>query len=423
MAGRYRYYKRKLYFSTADRILLHLLEFVGREGEFNQPDDLTQFGIADAIGLGRSTVSKAIRRLFRDKLVRAGRAHVPSGKLRRTVYLLTPEGVAQAGQRKREIEEDVVVFRDPSGAERRLRTGQVPNLLPEYATLLDVATHISEGVFDLSSFRGRRGKRLVDFTERVPRLRYFFGRERELADMDSWLDSPTERVLVISGLTGIGKTTLLARKLEDWREKRHVFFHRIMGWTTLRNVAIQLAEFLNRLSKKELAHYLEATQAVDIEQTVEIVAANLDGVDAVLFYDDYHAAEPAVRDFFYALRATLETTQGAKLVVAGRYVPPFYDRRDVRVKGIVREMPLSGLDPASAEKILENRNLLLPREKVESLLRQTGGHPLFLELADFASGNVVGDIHRYLNEELFSKVTEQEARILTLASVFRYPAP
>ncbi|MBI4416203.1 MAG: winged helix-turn-helix domain-containing protein, partial [Euryarchaeota archaeon] len=87
--GQYRYYKRKLYFSTTDRILLHLLDYVGYEGEVTQPDDLTQFGIADAIALGRSTVSKAIRRLVRQGLVKSARAHVPSGKLRRTVYVLT----------------------------------------------------------------------------------------------------------------------------------------------------------------------------------------------------------------------------------------------------------------------------------------------------------------------------------------------
>ncbi len=423
MGAQHRYYKRKLYFSTPDRILLHLLDFVGREGEFNQPDDLTQFGVADAIGLGRSTVSKAIRKIAKDHMVRAQRAHVPSGKLRRTVYLLTPEGVGRATRRKLEVEEEVVAFRDPNGEERRLRVGQIPSLLPEYATLLDVASHVSEGVFDLASFRGRRGKRLVDFTERVPRLRYFFGRDRELTDMDAWLDSPSERVLVISGLTGIGKTTLLARKLEDWREKRHVFFHRIMPWTTLRKVALQLAEFLTRLSKKELSHYLEATQAVDIEQFVNVLTANLNGIPAVLIYDDYHAAEPGIRDFFYALRSALETTEGVKVVVSGRHVPPFYDRRDVRVKRIVKEIALGGLDVQSAQKLLETRNLELPRDALDSLFRQTGGHPLFLELVDFGTGSVVGDIHKYLNEELFSKVTNQEAGILTFASVFRYPVP
>ncbi len=422
MPGRNRYYKRKLFFVTQDRILLHLLEYVGREGEFNQPDEITQFGIADAIGLGRSTVSKAIQRLEDAGLVGAQRAHVPSGALRRTVYLLTEAGVQKANRRKAEIEEQVVLLREPAGMERRLKVAQIPNLLPEYAPLLDVATHVSEGVFDLGSFRGR-GKRLVDFTERVPRPRYFFGRGPELAEMDAWLRDPEGKVLVITGLTGIGKSTLLARRLEGWREERHVFFHRIMPWTTLRNVAVQLSEFLTRLSRRALAQYLEATQAVDIEQVVKILVAGLEGVPAVLMYDDYHTAEPPVRDFFYAFRAALETMDGPKLVVAGRHVPPFYDRRDVRVKGLVREMSLTGLDPASATKILEARNLTLPTDATEAILRQTGGHPLFLELVDFGTGSLAGDINRYLKEELFSKITEEDAKVLTLASIFREPVP
>ena len=106
MPGRNRYYKRKLYFSTPDRILLHLLDYVGYEGEFNQPDEMTQYGIAEAIGLGRSTVSKSIRRLERERLVKSARAHVPSGSLRRTVYHLTDAGVSAANRKRIEVEEE-----------------------------------------------------------------------------------------------------------------------------------------------------------------------------------------------------------------------------------------------------------------------------------------------------------------------------
>src|SRR3990172_2847934 len=309
MAGakKYRYYKRKLHFKTPDRILLHLLNYVGSEGEITLPDDLTQFGIADAIGLGRTTVSKAIRRLIKMGAIRSDRAHVPSGRLRRTVYVLTESGVGMANARKREIEEEIVRFRDGPDSEQNLRMGDVPNLLPGYATFLQVVEHVSEGVFDLSTFRPVRGK-FVDYAERMPRLRYFFGREAEVVAADEWLEDPDSRVLVITGLAGIGKTTLLARKLDDWRGRRHLFFQGIMPWTTLRGVALQIAEFLTRLSRKGLAHYLEATQAVDIEQLVEILRTDLEGIPAVCAVDDYHNAEPAIRDFFTAFRAMLETT-------------------------------------------------------------------------------------------------------------------
>jgi len=421
MPGRSRYYKRKLYFSTADRILLHLLDYVGREGEFNQPDEVTQFGIAEMIGLGRSTVSKAIRRLEREKLVRSQRAHVPSGKLRRTVYLLTDTGVAKANRRRLEVEEEVVLFRDGTGVERRLRVGDLPRLVPEYATLLDVISHVSEGVFDAASFQGRRRQKFVDLTDRVPRLRYFFGRESELAAMDAWLASPTERVLVISGITGIGKTTLLSRKIEDWRGNRHVLFCRIMDWTTLRNVTQQCAEFLTRLGKKELSQYLEAKEAVDIEECVSILASNLADTPSLLVFDDFHNAEAPIQKLFYSLRAATETADGVKLVVAGRSVRPFYDRRDVKVKGTVREMALGGLDRKSSEQILAARNLILEKSEVQELYAKTRGHPLFLELVDSASVSTAEDVHKYLEEELLSRLTETEARVLTAASVFRYP--
>jgi len=421
MPGRSRYYKRKLYFTTADRLLLHLLEYVGREGEFEQPDDITQFGIADGIALGRSTVSKAIRRLQREGLVRAQRAHVPSGKLRRTVYLLTDKGVQTANRKRLEVEEEVIAFRDGSGAERRLKVGQVPKLLPDYATMLDVVTHVSEGVFDATTFRPVQRGTFVELVDRVPRLRYFFGREKELSEIDSWLEAPGERVLVVTGITGIGKTTLLARKIEDWRGHRHVLFHRIMDWTTLRNVLQQLADFLNRLGRRQLAQYLEAKPTADLEDVVSILGTDLAGLPAVLVYDDYHNAEPQIRNMFYGLQAAIESVEGVKLLVAGRHVHPFYDRREVRVKGVVRELALKGLDPESGVRILQARNLPIEAEDAEGLVRLTRGHPLFLELVDSASPFHTQDIQKYLQEELLSRLTDAEAKILMVASVFREP--
>ncbi len=414
------YYKRKLFYDTRDRILLHLLEFVGFEDDFALPDQMTQFGIADGIRLVRSTVSKSIRGLMKEGLVRGSRAHVPSGSIRRTVYVLSQDGVDAANRRRREIEEEIVLFRDSSGEGRKLRMGDIPNLMTDFATLFDVVTHVSKGVFDLASFKTRRGK-LVDLTDRMSRIRHFFGREAELARAEAWLESPAERVLVITGLAGIGKTTFLARKLDDWRERRHLLFHRILPWTTLRGVALQIAEFLTRISRKGLAQYLDATQGTDIEQMVGILAADLDGVSVVLVFDDYHNAEPAIRNFFYAFRAMLETIKDAKLIVAGRNVRPFYDRRDVRIKETVREIALGGLDPESARKLLQTRNARLPEAELDALVRRTRGHPLFLELADLHGGGVAADIHRFLNEELFSKITPVETRALTLASVFRSP--
>ena len=421
MPGKRYAHLRKLYFITEDRILVHLLDYIGREGELSQPDDITQFGIAGAIGLGRSTVSKAIRRLEGQGFITAQRAHVPAGKLRRTVYLLTVAGTSKAKHRRLEIEEDAIAFRDAQGVDRRLRVGEVPRLLPEYASLLDVMAHVARGVFDAATYEPQRRQRFVDLTDAVPRLRYFFGRVAELAAMDAFLASPSARVLVIQGITGIGKTTLLSRKIEGWRGTHHILFHRVMEWTTLRNVLQRIAELLTRVGKKDLSHYLEAKPTADIEEVVSIIAGGLAGAPAVLVYDDVQNAERPIQTLFTGLRAALDGVAGVKLIVAGRRIPPFYDRRDVRVRGTVHEMPLAGLDLESSAQLLDVRNLALARDETEALHRLTRGHPLFLELVDSGSLSQAKDVHKYLEEELLARITDAEAKVLTIASVFRYP--
>src|SRR3989304_1052218 len=107
MPGKRYAHLRKLYFITEDRILVHLLDFIGREGELSQPDDITQFGIAGAIGLGRSTGWKG---------------------------------------------------------GRRLGVGERPRPLPEYASLPDVMAPVARGVFAAASYKPLLRLRLVDLT-------------------------------------------------------------------------------------------------------------------------------------------------------------------------------------------------------------------------------------------------------------------
>ena len=424
MQGRRKsYYRRKMYFSRQDRILQHLVEYVGYEGQLERPDDLTQFGIAAATGLGRSTISKSMNLLIERGMITAKRAHVPSGKLRRTTYLLTDLGVRMARARKEEIEKELVAVREENGTVRKMPLKEVARQLPFSVGTLELAVHVKQGVFDTPSFLKSRARKpaFVDFTERTPKLRYFFGRDEELKNLDEWLKSRGSRFLVVVGIPGIGKTTLLVKRLEDWRQRTNLFWYRMLEWSSRRNLLRRLSLFLDQLGRRELSNYLSVGDGVDLEEVSRLLEKDLDGLDALFIFDDCHKASAEVKEFLYSLKLILDGLAGPKVIVAGRSVPGFYDRRDAKVNGLVKEIEIQGLDKESSAKLLAMRNVDVKQSTLDSIYDATRGHPLFLELVDPAEGTKTKDILRYFDEDLVSRLSREELSILEVASVFRYP--
>ncbi len=415
------YYKKKFFFSIRERILLHLSEYSMYENELEAPDELTQFGIADVVLAGRSTCSKLLQEMEDRGLLYGRRAHVPSGKIRRTVYFLTPRGQIQAQKVKKKVEETAVRVKTSSGEFKKLRVVDIPREVPVYAPLVDVVCHISRGVFDVESFADRVKSRRerVAFLGTMPRLRHFFDRTREQAVISKWLKSPGQRLLVVYGLPGVGKTTLAGKVVLGMKDEMSVFWHRIHEWSTPRSVAHQIGEFLARLNKKDLLLYMETREVVDMAEVFFLLEKNLSDLKALMVFDDYDKAGTQLDEFFSSFKDILERVKGPKVMVASRTLPKFYDRRDVKVKNMVEELSLEGLDREGAVTLLTLKNISEP--DLDSIYSQTQGHPLFLELIQGPEVADTRDIDKFLDEEVSSRLMDVERRVLSLASVFRKP--
>ncbi|MCJ2530903.1 MAG: AAA family ATPase [Candidatus Thermoplasmatota archaeon] len=414
------YYKKKFFFSIRERILLHLSEYGIYENEMEAPDELTQFGIAEVVLAGRSTCSKILQEMEERGLLYGRRAHVPSGKIRRTVYFLTPRGQMEAQKIRQRVEETTVKVLRPSGELQRLRVTDIPRELPIHSRLVDVVCHIRRGVLDEPTFvkamSSRRKK--VAYLGAMPRLRHFFGRAKEQETLREWYKAPRGRILVLHGLPGVGKTTLAAKFVTDLREDTNVFWYRFREWSTLRSVVHDVGEFLAHLGKKELLMYVETHEHLDIPEVLFLLEKNLQGIDALLVFDDYERAE-GLDGHFAAWKDFLEKAEGPRLLVLSRVVPKFYDPRDVRVKRLVREVRLGGLDRGGATTLLALKNI--PESAVPAILKATKGHPLFLELMQGPDVTDHGDFDAFLQDQVFGRLLGVERRTLGLASVFRGP--
>ena len=89
-----------------ERILLHLSRFkmVNEEEVYNLPFDLTQDGIAAALGISRAHSSLELKKLRVSGKVRENQVHVIGSGIRRKVYYLEPDGKTESEHVRKKLE-------------------------------------------------------------------------------------------------------------------------------------------------------------------------------------------------------------------------------------------------------------------------------------------------------------------------------
>ncbi|MGI6471604.1 MAG: helix-turn-helix domain-containing protein [Candidatus Methanomethylophilaceae archaeon] len=95
-----------------ERILLHLSRFimVSDQENYNLPFDLTQDGIASALGISRAHSSLELKKLRRTGLVKERQVRVIGSNVRRKVYHLEEEGLREAEMVKKRLEAAGIPF-------------------------------------------------------------------------------------------------------------------------------------------------------------------------------------------------------------------------------------------------------------------------------------------------------------------------
>ena len=370
--GSYSMIKRELKFSRMEKVLLHLYKFNKFRETIEVPSSITQEGIAKATGLALSKVSTTARKLMEKGFVDERVLHIQGNKRRRKAYFLTDVGIREAASLKKGLE--------------------------------------------LS--------RYIDFANYAPELRNFYGRVKELKAFETWLQSDTYKVLVVSGIAGIGKTAFVSKAIDKTKESMHIFWHRLNEWSTLRSLLARLGDFLSEMDRGTLNANLRVKDKIDLNEISIILAKDLDYLNALFVFDDYQKVKDnkEIIRFFGALRQLLEQVNGTKMIVMGREIPRFfYDEREVTLGKTVKEIKLEGLDKKSGLTLLHGKGIVGHKGKI--LYDVTGGHPLFLELVEETTVFETQDIvKKFMRNEIFAQLTSNERKILEIASVFRYPA-
>jgi tetratricopeptide (TPR) repeat protein len=412
---------RKSLLTVRERVILHLLAQHKYCQDADAPKAVTQDGIASAIEVGRNNVAKIMTVMSEEGIVDIQSKHVKGLPSVRLVYFLAPKGFEEGKKLKAAIEFTTVDVIDLNGKTYPDEVGRIGMYLPNRYSLLELAMGVSRGQFDCASFhegKVKEERRFVDYSDKKPAIRTFFGREKELEKLNGLIDSNAIKAVMIYGIPGIGKTTLLAKFTQDIRDRINVFWFKIHEWVDFKGVLKPLSEFLSQIGKKNLEYYLTQTDIPALSEVCHIIETDMRGSKSLMIFDDIHKADKGVKDLLGAILTSIEGIPGVWMIGSAREMQSFYDRGAV-FRGYVVEMQIDGLDRSSSFNMMRTRSL--PEMDLESLYSITNGHPLFLELIEDPKVALGKNIRMFIEQEVFSRLEVSEKRIMGIAAIFRYP--
>jgi len=395
-----------------------LFDYAKYAGAIEVPSGMTQDGITQASGIDMPHFTQYVQPLVRAGLVNERVAHVKDARRRRKVYDLTDPGKLFAARLRDKLKSEVLRVRD----QKDVREASVSQVLKEVSgtvSILDIVRQAMEtGIVDLASLAGVPSRSFVEMLSDAPQLKTFVGRRAELDAITGESEAP--RVFVVRGVAGIGKSSFGAKATELLRGKRNLLWRQVRRWDTHLSILASLGDFLAALGRPGLRSVL-TRDAVD--RAVQVLREDMPGTQSFLVMDDAHEASPDAMASLRLLKEIVADAPDVRLLVLTREALPFYDRRDVVVRGLVLEIELGGLVPEEVEALLSPK---LPGA-TSDVARQLGGHPLFLELVraspDALPTTALRDVRRFVEEEIYRKLSEGERRMMKVAALYRVAVP
>ncbi len=404
-----------------ERIQLHLFDYQRLQEEYEAPVEVTQEGIARAVGISIHHVTQYVRPLLSEEMLQERTSHIQRGKRRRKVYFLTPRGRNQAASLRTTLLKGGVPFRTRGG---KIQETPLTEIFHEHRR----GTPLGELLLELKSLgyvpegAGEEELGIVDFAREAPTVEQFYGRQEVL---ESVLEAVTKApFVVVTGMAGIGKTALGSEACRALRGEQSLFWRQIRPWDGAMDLALRLAHFLHSQGRVGVHSALLGSGPKALSRIEELLQEDLAGLRALLVFDDAHDASEDASSFLAVLLRVLRGQTGTTVLLLSRNVPRFYNRRNVDLEGDVVELPLKGLDAVASRSLLSEAGV--PEPLLGPLIKAGGGNPLFLRLLSQTTGPDASEnrtVEVFIAEEIEPVLTSPQTRCLEVASFYQVPVP
>ncbi|MEM6613572.1 MAG: ATP-binding protein [Cyanobacteria bacterium P01_C01_bin.72] len=254
----------------------------------------------------------------------------------------------------------------------------------------------------------------------APNVKHFVGREQELSTLSSWSQDVDCRLIVVSGMIGAGKTTLVTRFANSIKEQfDHVIWFSLSQRPSLPKL---LNEYLNIVNpqraddseSQELSFLL--SELIDCLRRQKILLV-LDGLQCILEVNQNSVSyQQEFEGYGQFLRSIISTNHQSLLVTTSRIKPKLLE---YYAKNQVRFLDLQGFDHKTTINFLgAEQDSSLVEQDLLDLSGTLQHNPQLLKIANnhldiFSQDNVEQVIEDLCLLEAISELLEQELSYLS----------
>ena len=256
----------------------------------------------------------------------------------------------------------------------------------------------------------------------APNTKYFVGRESEIRLLDSWTQDSDCRCIVVSGMSGCGKTTLVTKFARDIKDNfDYVIWFSLdhtPPLTTLLNnylkIIKQHSEEKNYSEPLELSFLL--SEFIDCLKQQKVLLI-LDGLQSILEVNRTHFSyKKEFDDYGQFLRSIISTNHQSLLIASSRIKPKFLE---YYASSQVRFLDLQGFNKQTTKIFLSlESNSSLEEQKLLSLSATLQNNPQLLKIVEnhldiFSEDNTEQVLQDLSLLEAISNLLEQELSYLS----------
>src|SRR3989442_14853274 len=168
---------------------------------------------------------------------------------------------------------------------------EIPESFRAYVNMSAAVSLVRRGRLDFTRLHGIGSGAVAPLLwgDTLRRLGRVFGRRKEFKELDAWSASPSS-LLIVTGIAGIGKSTLVASWLVRQRPRPYIYWFEIKEGTARAILLEDLAAFLARLGRRGLKNLLGEHRAADPQVVTRVLSHDLRGVPILLVLGNFHRA-------------------------------------------------------------------------------------------------------------------------------------
>ncbi len=237
----------------------------------------------------------------------------------------------------------------------------------------------------------------------VPNVQIFYGREEERTTLEQWTIKDRCQLVAVTGIGGVGKTTLTAKLAEQVQEQFEYIF-----WRSLHNIPSLesiLKDFLGLLATEQQRQDISTNVEDQLGQLLPYLRKHrclivLDNFDTIL-QGNIRVGQyrPGYEDYSQLLSLLGETRHQSCLILTSREKP----QEVARLEGTnlpIRSLRLPGVGQLEGQAILRDGGLYGSDEGCSELTSFYSGNPLALKLlAEYIREVFDGDINGFLKKK------------------------